>query len=170
MKNIALKLFLIFVVLIAFGFETINQFADFETKNFSGNNVSTSSIEDKIIVLHTISSNSPSYKEDILIYKELQDIYVKAFFDRYAKKGLVVITLTDRIIDEKLIPNIQFTFSIKNKIIKELIKKYNLLPDGSNLIISGKREIVRSNVSTDKLKNEIGALLTRDRALINYYN
>lgn len=86
MKKDAIKSFLIFVVLTSFGFQTIKQFTDFETKNFSGNNVSTSNIEDKIIVLHTISSKSSSYKEDILIYKEIQDVYVKAFLTDTLKK------------------------------------------------------------------------------------
>lgn len=50
------------------------------------------------------------------------------------------------------------------------MKKYNLLPNGSNLIINGKRVIVNSNIPTDKLKNSIAALLTRDRNIINYYD
>lgn len=170
MKNISLKSFLLIAIISAFAFETVSLFNDFETKNFKGNNVTTSSIQDKIILLHTISSKSTSYKDDILLYKELQDIYVKAFFDRYAKKGLVVITFTDKVIDEQLIPNSEFTFISNNKVIKEFFKNHNLSLNGSNLIINGKREIVHTNVPNDKLKSVIGSLLTRDRLEINYFD
>lgn len=170
MKNISQKSFLLIAIISAFAFETVSLFNDFETKNFKGNNVTTSSIQDKIILLHTISSKSTSYKDDILLYKELQDIYVKAFFDRYAKKGLVVITVTDKVIDEQLIPNSEFTFISNNKVIKEFFKKHNLSLNGSNLIINGKREIVHTNVPNEKLKSTIGSLLTRDRLEINYFD
>lgn len=170
MKKILLKSFILLAVVLAFAFEVINQFTDFETKNFKNINVSTSNIQDKIILLHTISSKSPTYKDDILLYKELQDVYVKAFFDRYAKKGLVVITLTDKIVDEKLIPNAEYTFISNNKTIKDLIKKYNLPSNGGNLIINGKREIVQQNVPANNLKLAVGSLLTRDRLEINYFD
>ncbi len=170
MKNLAVNPFLILIVFVVFGFETVNHFTDFETKNFKGNNVSTSSIQDKIILLHTISSKSSSYKDDILLYKELQDVYVKAFFDRFAKKGLVVITFTDKVIDEKLLPNSEFTFILNNKTTKELIKKYDLSSADSNLIINGKKEIIHKNVPNDKLKSVVGSLLTRDRLEINYFD
>jgi hypothetical protein len=170
MKKILLISFIVLAVVFAFAFEVINQFTDFETKNFKNINVSTSSIQDKIILLHTISSKSPTYKEDILLYKELQDVYIKAFFDRYAKKGLVVITLTDKIVDEKLIPNADYTFISNNKVAKDLIKKYNLPSNGGNLIINGKREIVQQNVPANNLKLAVGSLLTRDRLEINYFD
>ncbi len=170
MKNISLNFFLIIAIISAFAFETVSLFNDFETKNFKGNNVATSSIQDKIILIYTISSKSSSYSDDISLYKEIQDIYVKAFFDRYAKKGLVVITLTDKVIEEQLIPNSEFTFISNNKVIKEFFKKHNLSLNGSNLIINGKREIVHTNVPNDKLKFTIGALLTRDRLEINYFD
>lgn len=170
MKNISLKSFLLIAIISAFAFETVSLFNDFETKNFKGNNVTTSSIQDKIILLHTISSKSTSYKVDISLYKEIQDIYVKAFFDRYAKKGLFVITVTDKVIDEQLIPNSEFTFISNNKVIKEFLKKHNLSLNGSNLIINGKREIVHTNVPNEKLKSTIGSLLTRDRLEINYFD
>lgn len=164
-----ISFFIAFAVVIAFAFEVNNHFTDFETNNFKNINVSTSSIQDKIILLYTISSKSPTYKEDILLYKELQDVYVKAFFDRYAKKGLVVITLTDKIVDEKLIPNADYTFSSNNRVIKDIIKKYNLPFNGGNLIINGKREIVQQNVTTNNLKLAVGSMLTRDRLEINYF-
>lgn len=170
MKKKLFKSFIALAVVLTFAFKVTNQFNDFETKNFKNINVSTSSIQDKIILLHTISSKSPTYKEDILLYKELQDVYVKAFFDRYAKKGLVVITLTDKIVDEKLIPNADYTFSSNNKVIKDIIKKYNLLSNYGNLIINGKREIVQQNVPTNNLKLAVGSLLTRDRLEINYFD
>lgn len=170
MKKIFFKSFIVLAVVFAFAFEVINYFTDFETKNYKNINVSTSNIQDKIILLYTISSKSSTFKEDILIYKEIQDVYVKAFFDRYAKKGLVVITLTDAVVDEKLIPNADYTFISNNKVVKDLIKKYNLPSNGGNLIINGKREIVQQNVPTNKLKLAVGSLLTRDRLEINYFD
>jgi glutathione peroxidase-family protein len=169
MKNIALKSFIIIAVFFASAFEMLNQFTDFEAKNLKGNNVATSTIQDKIIIVHAISSKSATYKEDMMVYKELQDIYVKAFFDRYAKKGLVVITLTDMVVDNSLLPNPNYTISAKSKIAKNLIKKYNITSNGGNIIINGKREIVHTNIPVDKLKSVIGSMLTRDRLEINYF-
>lgn len=169
MMNKAIKIFISFSVIFTLAFQTINQFTDFEAKNLKGNNVATSTIQDKIIIVHAISSKSPTYKEDMMVYKELQDIYVKAFFDRYAKKGLVVITLTDMVVDNSILPNPDYTISAKSKIAKNLIKKYNITSNGGNIIINGKREIVHTNVPVDKLKSTIGSMLTRDRSIINYF-
>ncbi|MFN4234249.1 MAG: hypothetical protein ACK4IK_05530 [Bacteroidia bacterium] len=169
MKNIVLKAFLAIAIIVAMGFEVTHQFIDFEAKNYNGINVATSSIQDKIIVLHTISSKSISYKKDLSVYKELQGIYQKAFFDRYAKKGLVVITITDKILDNTILPNSDFTFLLNDKTIKSILKKYNLNKNGGNIIVNGKREIVHSNIPTEKIKSMVASLLTRDRAAINYF-
>lgn len=169
MKTFVLKLFFLVMIAILLGFKFQNQFIDFEVENHLGKKVTTSSIQDKIIVLHSILSNSPTYKEDLAIYKELQDIYVKAFFDRYAKKGLVVITITDKILDNSILPNTDYTFLLSDKTIKTILKKYNLNKNGSNIIVNGKREIVYSNIPNEKIKSVIATLLTRDRASINYF-
>jgi hypothetical protein len=167
MKTI--KTFIRFSVIFTLAFQTINQFTDFEAKNIKGSNVTTSTIQDKIIIVHTITSKSPSYKEEMMVYKELQDIYVKAFFDRYAKKGLVVITLTDKVADTSILPNPDYTISINSKTAKDLIRKYNINSNGGNIIINGKREIAHTNVPVDKLKSTIGSMLSRDRSVINYF-
>lgn len=169
MKNIVLNTFLIIAIAFTYGFEGTHQFVDFEAKNHKGINVATSSIQDKIIVLHTISSKSVSYKKDLSVFKELQGIYQKAFFDRYAKKGLVVITITDKILDNSILPNLDYTFLLNDKTIKTILKQYNLNKSGSNIIINGKREIVYSNVPNEKIKSVVASLLTRDRTAINYF-
>lgn len=169
MKKHLNKILVFISVIVAFAFINANKFTDFEARNFNGINVSTSIIQDKIIIIHTILSQSKSYNDEISVYKELQDVYVKAFFDKYAKKGLVVITLTDKVVNESILPNKDYTFLIKEKKIKELLKQYQLNKNGGNLIINGKREIVYTNVPINELKLKVGSLLTRDRLEINYF-
>lgn len=169
MKKHLNKILVFISVIVAFAFINANKFTDFEARNFKGINVSTSNIQDKIIIIHTILSQSKSYNDEISVYKELQDVYVKAFFDKYAKKGLVVITLTDKVVNESILPNKDYTFLIKEKKIKELLKQYQLNKNGGNLIINGKREIVYTNVPINELKLKVGSLLTRDRLEINYF-
>jgi hypothetical protein len=170
--------FLIFLSIFLLGFVNHQKelFNDFTFTNIQGNIKNTSDINDKVILIHLWSNNNAQSIENLKSYKEAQEIYQKAFFNKHAKKGLVVISIcidaqkaNASVINKELLPNSEYSF-VENKGLKsELLQKQNLQTLSSNLIVDGEKNIIFRNFDVTTTKSKLGSMLTRDRNEINYY-